>query len=247
VEGGGVLAGIAGGGFLDEHNRPTNVLNEVYGIKEQKLDRHEKVIMSKHELPRLKPLDQITWTEEMVKPVKFPALAFKMSLKPLDKVEILGKYADGSPAVLRSRFGQGFSYLFGSFVASAYLRGAIPVQPNDRSPLPQGFNHWLPTEFDGDLGDIVTAPCGTAEVRYEYLTDQPLVETMILEGKDHVVVVLVNWTPTPRKVKLTIQYLRREFVKATSVKHGALGILRIGNTGSFDINVDVADVVVLEK
>lgn len=258
VERGGVLAGMAGGGFLDEHNQPTELLYEVYGIRDQRLERHPPlpplgkggsagVIMSKHELPRLKPLDEITWTEPMANPTKFPALAIKLSVKPTEKTEVVARFKDGSPAVLRNQFGQGFAYLFGSFAASAYIRTAIPIQPNDRSPLPTGFNHFLPTEFDGDLGDIVTAPCGTAEVRYEYITSEPLVETMILEGKDHVVVVLVNWNPTPKKVKLTVQYLRREFVKATSVKQGALGILRIGDTGSFDINVDVADVVLLEK
>jgi hypothetical protein len=244
---GGVLAGIGGGGFRDEHNRPTQLLGEMYGVKEQQLEKHHKIIMSKEELPRLKPIDEITWTEQFVKKTKFPALGVKQTFKPAERSEVMAKYADGSPAVLRKSFGNGFTYLFGSFISSAYIRTAIPIRPNDRSPLPTGFSHYLPTDFDGELGDLVTSPCGMAEVRYEYITNEPLVETMILEGPDAVVVVLVNWTPEPKKVKLTVQQLRRELTKATSVTHGALGIRRIHLTGSFDVQVDVADVVVIHK
>jgi hypothetical protein len=244
---GGVLAGLAGGGFLDEHNRPMSILNEVYGVKEQSLEIRDKVVMSKQELPRLKPLDVIMWTEQDVKRTKFPALAMKQTFKPAEKTVIRGKYADGSPAVLLNSHGQGFSYLYGGLIASAYIRSGMPIRPNDRSPAPDGFSQFLPTDFDGELGDLVTAPCSQGEVRYEYITNEPLVETTILEGPNHVVVVLVNWTPQPKKVKLTVQYLRKEFTKATSLKSGPLGILRIQKTGSFDVNVDVADVVVLEK
>src|SRR5262249_15373888 len=129
VKTGGSVGGYAGGGFLDEHNRPLDTLKEVYGIKDQKLERHDTVIMTKQELPRLVPLDRITGIAPTPKR-SCDALAFKQTYV-IDDAEVEAKYKDGSPAILQHEYGKGVGMLYGSFVASAYMRGAIPVLPFD--------------------------------------------------------------------------------------------------------------------
>ncbi len=250
VKEGGVLTGIAGGGFLDEHNRPMDLLAEVYGATPaphplpQGGEGRDTVIMSKQQLARLKPLDEVTWTEG--KKMQFPALAFKQTMKPAEKAVVVATYADGTPAVVRNTFGKGHTYLFGTFVSSAYVRSAIPLRPWDRGTRPEAFNHFLPTDFS-ELLDVVTAPCGMGEVRYEVITDHPEVETCILDAPNGLAVVLINWSPEPQDLRLTLQFVPPAFNFATSVSKGPLNMRRLNQSIVLRLRVDVADVVLIEK
>lgn len=245
VKGGGSLGGYAGGGFFDEHNQPMDILNEVYGISGQKVERHAKVIMTKHELPRLKPLDRITTEIQGVRR-ECDAIAFKQTFTVKDAI-VEGKYRDGSPAVLRKEYGEGVAMLFGSFVCSAYIRQAIPLRPVDRSTVPEGFNHFLPTEYDGELVDLVTAPAGWGSCRYDVVTNNPLVETVVMDGPNGVAVAVINWTPKPQDLTLTVQYVPNQFSKVTSIQKGPLGSIRRGIVVDFKLTVDVADMILIEK
>ncbi|MER3415552.1 MAG: hypothetical protein C4297_04975 [Gemmataceae bacterium] len=244
VRQGGVIAGIAGGGFLDEHNRPLDVLHEVYGIKNQAVDRRHPFILSKQNLYWLEPFDTIT-TRETKR--AYPAIGFKQTYDTLPQTTVLATFGDGSPAVLWNEYGKGMAFLYGSFLASAYIRQGLLPKPVERSPRPDSYNHFLPTDFDGQLADLVTAPVGAGSVRYDVITNEPLVEATVLEGRDALAVVLVNWTPAPKKVDLTVQYVPQGLTKVTSIQHGPLDATRIGVTVSFKLQVDVADVVLIEK
>ncbi len=244
VKEGGALAGIAGGGFLDEHNRPMDVLNEVYGVTKQKVERKDAVIMSKQQLPRLQPLDQVTWTEG--KKFQFPALAFKQTMTPAESAMVLAQYANGSPAAVRNAFGKGHAQLFGSFISSAFVREAIPLRPWDRGTTPEAFAHFLPQDF-GELIDVVTSPCGLGEVRYEVITDHTEVETCILDAPNGLAVVLINWSSEPKDLRLTLQYVPPAFNFATSVSKGPLNMRRLNESIVLRLKVDVADVVLIEK
>jgi hypothetical protein len=242
VKGGGVLVGVAGGGFRNEYNRPMDVLHEVYGIKEQQIDRRDPVIMTKQHLPRLKPLDTITWQQPNK---RFPALGFKQTITPAGRITVFATYADGSPAVTLHPYGEGFAYLYGSFIASASVREAIPLRPFDRSPRPEGFNHFLPTQFDSEFIDLVTAPCGTGEVRYDVINSNPLVEVMLLETPTAMAVVLVNWSPKPQDVDITVQFVPPALIRAISIQRGLIPLTRAKVIANFKLRVDVADVVLL--
>jgi hypothetical protein len=246
VREGGSLGGYAGGGFFDEHNQPLTILNEVYGIRDQRVERHDKIIMTKQHLPRLTPLDRIVTNIQDVRR-ECDALAFKQTFTVSDAI-VEGKYRDGSPAVLRKEYGKGMAMLFGSFVCSAYIRGAIPVRPYDRSTIPEGFNHFLPTEYDGELGDLVTAPAGWGSCRYDVVTNNPLVETVVMDGPNGVAVAIINWTPQPQDLSLTVQYVPNQFNKVRSILKGPLGgVTRRGVVVDFKLRVDVADMVLIER
>jgi hypothetical protein len=246
VKAGGALGGYAGGGFLNEHNEPMDVLKPVYGIKDQKIERRDTVIMTKQQLPRLQPLDRISTKINEVKR-DCDALAFKQALV-LGDAEVEGKYKDGSPAVVRKEYGNGVGMLFGSFVCSSYIRAGIPLRPFDRSTRPDGFNHFLPTDFDGELVDLVTAPAGWGSARYDVITTNPQVETVVMDGPNGVAVAIINWLPEPQDLTLTIQYIPAQFTKVTSLKKGPLaGVTRRGVVVDFKLRVDVTDMVLIER
>jgi hypothetical protein len=192
----------------------------------------------------MEPLDTIDW-EYQKKKVKIPVLGFKQTMKVGPQTRVYGKYAsDGSPAMVIHSYGRGAAFLFGTFVGSAYVRSGIPIRPVDRGATQDSFAHFLPSKFDDDLVDIVTAACG--DVRWDVITDNPMVETVVLEGPKGLAVACINWTPTPQKVMLSVQYLPKNIQKATSIAHGLLPSQRRGVVMDFRLQVDVADMVILE-
>jgi hypothetical protein len=243
---GGSIQAHAGGGFFNEHNQPMDILNDVYGIRNPKLEQRDQVIMSKQQLPRLQPLDKIHY-EYLGKKMEIPALAYKLTFTAGPRAQIWGRYSDGSPAMIRHDYGKGVAILYGSFLASAYIRQGIPVRPYDRGTTRNSFNHFLPTQFDGDLSDIITTGCGTGNVRFDVITNNPMVENVVLEGPKGLAVACINWTNVPQDLRLTVQYVPGGFDKVTSIQHGPLKAKRAGAVVDFRVRVDVADMILLEK
>jgi hypothetical protein len=244
---GGVIQGHAGGGFFDEHNRPMDILEDAYGVKNSKVEHRDEVIMSKQQLPRLQPLDQIQW-DYMGNKMQIPALAYKQTFAINPRVQVWGRYADGSPAMIRNNYGRGVTILYGSFIASAYIRDGIPRRPYDRGTKASSFNHFLPTEFNGELNDVITAGCGAGNARWDVITDKPItVETVVMEGPSGLAVACINFTPVPQDLHLTVQYVPPEFNKVTSIQRGPIKAQRIKAIIDFKIRVDVADMILIEK
>jgi hypothetical protein len=234
VEEGGVLSGSGGGGFLDEFNKPMNILADVYGIEEQKIKRGD-LNFGRQPLAKLKPLDTVHWqTPER----KLPALGLKQTLKPVKEARVLARYADGSPACIVNRCDKGHAILNGTLLATAYVHAALGEQAD---------KPFLPEDFDFDVGDIATAATGQGEARFDALLDHPLVEVNLLESTEGIAVTLVNWTPEPKSLKLTLQGVSPVFNQATSLRKGPLDMVRIVQTITIPIQVDVADMILLEK
>ncbi|MBA2450491.1 MAG: hypothetical protein H0V51_20945, partial [Chloroflexi bacterium] len=150
VEAGGVLVSTAGGGFLDEFDRPSPILEPVFGLRGHTLDKRTTIIRPRIELPRLAPLDMLTtsgqWPADSgqslpIPVISVPVLAFRQSLDPTPATEVLARFADGSPAATARRHGQGAALLWGTLLGAAYAQsgfadpaGALPPPPPDRGP-----------------------------------------------------------------------------------------------------------------
>src|SRR5206468_2902086 len=73
-----------------------------------------------------------------------PVIAWKQPLKVTDGT-MIGKFKDGSAAVVLKKHGTGRAILFGFLPGQAYLKSGLPVRPVDRGANADSFAHFLPT------------------------------------------------------------------------------------------------------
>lgn len=250
VHNGGALASYAGGGLLDEHGQPLPVLLEVYGIAEAKLEHPGKLTRAKIDLPKQQPLDTLTFNFEGVKK-KLPVVAARQTLKPAGNPEVFAHYSDGSVAGVRNKYGKGIAFLYGTYAGSSWCRTALPHRSWKASNDSAGLNHFVPLDFDHDLGDQVSA--GSDQAVFHVVTDNLAVETVLLEGPKGIAVVCINWSNTPQRIFLTVQQPSPDFTKATSLEKGPLKVDKIRDfrnprsvTYNFKLQVNVTDVILIE-
>lgn len=88
--------------------------------------------------------------------------AFEEDLDPVEGARVLGRFADGAPAIVENSFGKGKAILLGSFVALAYHK-----QPNDSN---RGFFLSL-ARTAGVSSDIEVTGPGTSELEVRRLVN----------------------------------------------------------------------------
>lgn len=247
---GGTLGGYAGGGLRDEFDQPLLTLNEVYGIHDPKLQRVKSMGRPKLEWPFSKPIDQFTWDFLEVKR-NFPAMGCKLTFKTMKDVQIFARFQDGSPAIMRHDLGRGMGIFHAGYAASGFWQKALPAAIWEVGPEKHFPNHAIPTQWDTEIVDHVTVP--TSEARWSVVTDNLMVETMVLEGPKGLVMIAINWSDQPQEAFLTVQYAGAKYNKASSMEQGPLKMTKMVDpnkktaaTYSFKLKVDVADAVVLE-
>jgi hypothetical protein len=202
VRGGGVLFASAGGGLWDEYNRPLATLYPVFGITDQNLAKRDLHLRPKMEVPRLKPLDTIRVGGPGRPPFSMEALAFQQRLSAARGAEVLGTFADGSPAIVRNHYGAGQAILVGTLPGIAYLKSGIPVRPMDRD----GFAHFLPTEFSPEIRALIGLPLQLAGVTKPVECSEPLVDASLLESARGIIIPLANFTGQPiRRLRVTLR------------------------------------------
>jgi len=157
VENGGTLVAMAGGGFMDEFNRINPETCQLYGVKEQKLNRdpdflkyileENKPFLPKQDLPRYKPFAFAGWGEGEKKVENVGVIAWKQDIIP-DDGQVIGKFNDGKPAVIEKKHGKGRAVLFAFLPGQEYLRKALPLRPVDRGSCDASYTHFIPTNMD---------------------------------------------------------------------------------------------------
>jgi hypothetical protein len=70
----------------------------------------------------------------------------------------LAIFDDTSPALIRNDVGKGAAYFAAFLPGVSYFAPAIPLRPVDRASVDEGFNHFIPTEFNFAARDLLTLP-----------------------------------------------------------------------------------------
>ena len=261
---GGTVVAFAGGGLIDEFRKPNPVAGQMYGVKADapiEEDAAFKALigpgrtpfLAKQDLPLYQPTNRATVTATDGQSVEIPVMVWKQKLAATDG-KVVGKFADGSPAVVEKAHGKGKAVLFGFLPGMAYLKSALPVRPADRGSVDSAFTHFIPTAMDPAIRGVMVdqyLPQGFAR---PVDCDNPLVETTCIDtpaknGKPvRLAVPLVNYAGKPVE-KLTVSI--RDVDKASSVRS-----VERGDRVPFEVKngqlvvtlpLDVADVLLIDR
>lgn len=218
VEAGGVLVSGAGGGLLDEFNRPLDTLTEVYGIKGQrqyaaeqgreyipgqayadgaadnKLEKFLQAPRAKLELIHAHPTDAITVAG--FDGGKLPVLGARQTFTAAGG-GVVGTFAAGQPAVVTNAFGEGRALLMGFLPGISYFYQAFPKQPYGRGG--EDLSLKLFPQCKPLLRDALAQLLRQVWPRMgaSVTTSHPFVEANLMRNGDDYHIALVNFSGTP--------------------------------------------------
>ncbi|GEM_PF-739325 len=208
VENGGTLIAPAGGGLRDHYDRPLKTMMELFGIEGTHLEKRQNCMRPKLELLHARPLDRIRFDFNGCKG-EMDVYAYRQSFKLAGRTEVIGRFLDGTPAIIINEYGKGRAILIGALPGLAYVKPAIPMLPYGRGGTGE-LSGFTPTEFDGRIRELIATLIGLAGVNPPVITSHPSVEAILLEDSDkrRPYIAIVNYDPNPiegLKVKLNLE------------------------------------------
>jgi hypothetical protein len=277
-ETGGTVVALCGGGFFNEFQKVNPATAKLYGANGLKITVDPNLVskyllkenvpfLSKHDLPLYEPIDRVNWNLAGLPKVdpdpnpspshifNVPVIVWKQSLDVTDG-KTIGKFKDGSPAVVSKTHGKGKAILFGFLPGQAYLKSAMPVRPVDRGANPDGFNHFLPNAMNQHLrarlvDDLL--PGVTGRDARPVITTDGLVETTCIDtpAKNGVparlAVPMVNWSGG-EITALTITIRGVEKVsRVRSIERGELKFTQLKGAIQIAMQFDVADMLLIDR
>lgn len=251
VAGGGRLLATAGAGLFNQFNAPNTILRTLYGLKPGEMDAPEdsQVRYAKQDLPFARVLDRVAWPGVDDSLPATPVIGARASFEPLDdQVEVLGVYADETPAVIRRRVGEGQVIYAGFPVGLSYFQPAIPRRPVDRSIAKEGMAHFIPTTFDPGANRLVGLP-GKGVAR-AVTTSEPRVQVSIIDSPRGMAIPLVNWSGEPQ-TNLVVSVTSSDAQGRRATLAGGGEVLPLPDDSAqpgrarFRVSLDVADALLL--
>lgn len=252
VLGGGTL-GCVGGPFRDEYDRPFPEMMEFLGVADYEWIPGAKAGPAKITLAQQKPIEEVEWDgkPKRVFPIvygrlKFTPAKFDPKKPPIQVVN--AHFKDGGIAMQTLEYSPiAHAWLYAAPIGTGWLKTVLPPRQWQVGSSPSSYNHrLLVRNLDGDAGDMVMGASG--EARFDVITDNLAVETILMEGPKGWAMVCINWsTMKPQQAFLTAQFLPEGLTQTTSLEHGPLKATRIKVTLSFKEKVNVTDVVLIEQ
>lgn len=276
-EAGGTAVAMAGGGYFNEFQKENPAAAKFYGATGSKIATDPDLVskyllkdnvplLSKHDLPRYEPLDMVQWHIGGLPKVEpdpnpspnhvfnVPVLVWKQPLAATDGT-VIGKFKDGSPAVVAKAHGRGRSILFGFLPGQAYLQSALPVRPVDRGATADSFAHFLPTGMRLHLLPRLTDDFLGANAREakSVVTTDGLVETTCIDtparagAPARLAVPLINWSGAEAtSLTLTIRGVDKPS-KVRSVERGELKYTQVKGGIQITMPLNVADMLLIDR
>jgi len=185
VNSGGRLFASATAGMKDEFNQPTTAMEYLLGIKWRTISRSAVNYAPKGGLRYLDTLGKVTLDKTAgLGDASFNAYGSRASFA-LAGGQAVGRFDDGSPAVIRNRRGKGEVLYIATMPGLAYSRGASE-RPN------------VPTlDYPPQIGKLITAFPDALGVAKPVTTSHPYVEALRLDSDKGVAITLLNWSTKP--------------------------------------------------
>ena len=245
VRRGGRLFATAGAGMYDERHAPNTVLRQLLGVEPGVLDEPpgKQVRWIKQDLPFVEPIDQIVWSHNG-RDFTIPVLGVRARIARAHG-RVVGKFTDGSPAIVLNTFGRGQTVYCAFLPGLSYFRPAVPKTPVQRGSRDGAGNHFFPTAFDPGAAQLVGIAAESLSLPYH--VSHPLVEATMIRPPHGVAIPLVNWTNRPLTgITLTVNVPLPSGQAALA--SGRTVDVRQGESGTrFTFDLDVADVLILRN
>ncbi len=276
-ESGGTVVAMAGGGYFNEFQKENPATAKFYGATGSTITTDPKLVskyllkentpfFSKHDLPQYEAMDTAHWhigglSKQDPDPnpppnhvFNVPVIAWKQSLTATDGT-VIGKFKDGSPAVVTKKHGTGRAILFGFLPGQAYLQSGLPVRPVDRGASADSFSHFLPTSMRLHLLPRLTDDFlgFAARDAKPVVTTDGLVETTCIDTPAKgttpakLAVPLVNWTGSEiTSLTITIRGVDK-VSKVRSVERGELKFTQVKGGIQINMPLNVADMLLIDR
>ena len=238
---GGRLFATAGAGQYDEYHLPNVALQKMLGLSSTPVavSKEGQIGFIKQDLPFVKPIETVTWNNQTI-----PAYgAIAVTKVTAADAKVVGKFSNGSPAVVLRDVGKGRVVYCGFLPSLSYFKPAIPLKPLDRGSTDDAMSHLIPTEFSPAARLLIGLPA--ADLPRAISCSDPLVEATIIESPKGKAIVLANWSKGSvkgLKVAVTIT------VPSAQVSLGSgkpVSVKKDGNVTEFTCDLEVGDVIIL--
>lgn len=245
VKQGGTLFATAGAGMFDELNRPNSTLRELFGIEQTSLETPEdkQLTWLKQDLPFAEPVSVVEFTDsDSTKTV--PAFGVRSHIK-VNNAKVEARFKDNTPALTNRQAGKGRVTYCAFLPSLAYYHPAIPKRPVDRGATDDAMIHFLPTNFDPAMAQLIAQP--TRKLNLPVVCSDPLVETTVVQSKAGTVIPLVNWTGKPielLEVQVKVQMPSKKPRLASGKK---LVIKEVEGIPTYQFQLDAADALIFRE
>jgi len=244
VVGGGSLYGSCAAGSRNEFGEPVEGLSKVFGIAPSgKMTVQPGRYHIRGALNALKFIDNVQTDSK----VSFGAIGVKIPVRPGPTTKVTGKFADGSPAVVRGFFGRGKAIYTATCPAISYAKDArfVPAELKESWPAAQ-------RKFINSAAVDAKAP-QLVELSH------PVVEAGLYDARAGTALVLANFTYKPIKgLKVTVRIPNpRKPVSVKSVESGPLkfasaaagsasSLRQYPHTVTFSVDLGLTDIILIE-
>ncbi|MGB9642509.1 MAG: beta-galactosidase trimerization domain-containing protein [Candidatus Ratteibacteria bacterium] len=214
VQQGGTLISVAGGGLSDNYNKPMNILMDVFGITDAKLQKEVLALRPKLELVHAEPLDFVVFNHIGNRKIGFDIYGYRQIFQT-GSGKVIARYRNGEPACIENSYGKGKAIIMGFLPGPTYFKPAIPIRPYGRGGIDE-LQSFIPTSFKDEIPEIFRY--FLSGIKSPVSCSEPLVETILRKSETGYVIFLINYTGKNLKdVKITFSPGQENIKSVSSV------------------------------
>lgn len=238
VHAGGVLVGTAGAGTRDHHDRPMDLLDNVFGASSVGLINANSAGRGRYETRTLPNLgDAQGGGEAETPPITFKTLAIRETLEPRPDATVFLRRGE-KPAGTLHAWGKGTAIRLATLPGLAYLQEAIAEK----------WPGLLPTDYRQEMRDFIAWPAKLAGVEPVVLSkSEPIATVTRWDHPERTLLYVINYAGKPAEdFRMVIPNVKE--VTSARTLQGKPVEFEPTPKGALEIRfpLDVADAVILE-
>ncbi len=265
VERGGTLFLTAGAASRDEYNRPLRTLESIIPVDREEMVTVQPFLSSGTYLHALKSQDTVN-----VDGADMEVLSVQQKLAAKDGTAVLGRFQDGSPALVSGKIGLGQVFYAGFLPALDYIKKAEvarrgleqianetgPISSHPAPPVILTSNDLMavqpknrlersrnPWQYPGQVRSVILTPVRAAEVTPPLTCSIPLIDAVPMHCDQGIVIPLANYTLAPiEKVAFTLQ-TDEPVARVETIYQGQIGFEKTDVGIAFSLPIDCTDYV----